>query len=779
MSIHREKAATLLKKMHLEEKVAQLVSVWFEIHDEQTITVREAIPTYNHLPNPMEAALEFGVGQLTRPYGTIANDPQKQVKVINKIQRHLVENTRLGIPAMIHEECLSGVMSVGATAFPCSLNYGSAWDTELMKKIGMAIGDELRSMGVHQGLSPVLDVSRDARWGRLEETFGEDPYLIGEMAIAYINGLQGKNRQPLATLKHFIGHSGSEGGRNHAPLHSGMNELLNTYGLPFEKVLKHTAVGGVMPAYHDIDGIPCTSNVELVVDLLKKEWGFDGLIVADYEAIAQLEKDHHVAKDPAEAAALALKAGMDIELPGFTVFKKGLIAAFERKLITMDEIDRAVMTVLAEKYRQGIFDNPYIDEEGLELSSDEHHALAVEIAQKSLVLLKNEELLPLQRGKKIALIGPLGNHPYAMYGGYTAPVHLQGSAKWEETVPKRSKTIKEALEAYAEVEFQPGCVIFESSIERSIFFPGEVEQQDGPLAKVPSTDTSRIIDAVKTAQNADVVVLVVGDLVGLFQQGTTGEGSDANTLKLPGVQEELLEAILATGKPTVVLLVSGRPYTVNSAVKRAGALVAAWLPGQGGGEAIAQTLFGEKNFSGKTTLSFPFSAGAMPYTYNHSKKSGGLPRQSAFGARYPFGFGLSYTSFTYPAAKLKTDTVDLDGEVEVLVTVKNTGAVDGEEVVQLYIHDRHASLVRPVKELKGFARVPLKAGEEKTVTFTFKTDLLSFYKNGKRILEGGEFDLFIGSSSRDIHHSFLLKVKDGVRILDFNSWNDRSHVMIT
>ncbi|MGI6437509.1 MAG: glycoside hydrolase family 3 N-terminal domain-containing protein [Sphaerochaeta sp.] len=779
MSIHREKAATLLKKMHLEEKVAQLVSVWFEIHDEQTITVREAIPTYNHLPNPMEAALEFGVGQLTRPYGTIANDPQKQVKVINKIQRHLVENTRLGIPAMIHEECLSGVMSVGATAFPCSLNYGSAWDTELMKKIGMAIGDELRSMGVHQGLSPVLDVSRDARWGRLEETFGEDPYLIGEMAIAYINGLQGKNRQPLATLKHFIGHSGSEGGRNHAPLHSGMNELLNTYGLPFEKVLKHTAVGGVMPAYHDIDGIPCTSNVELVVDLLKKEWGFDGLIVADYEAIAQLEKDHHVAKDPAEAAALALKAGMDIELPGFTVFKKGLIAAFERKLITMEEIDRAVMTVLTEKYRQGIFDNPYIDEEGLELSSDEHHALAVEIAQKSLVLLKNEELLPLQRGKKIALIGPLGNHPYAMYGGYTAPVHLQGSAKWEETVPKTSKTIKEALETYAEVEFQPGCVIFESSIERSIFFPGEVEQQDGPLAKVPSTDTSRIIDAVKTAQNADVVVLVVGDLVGLFQQGTTGEGSDANTLRLPGVQEELMEAVLATGKPTVVLLVSGRPYTVNSAVKRAGALVAAWLPGQGGGEAIAQTLFGEKNFSGKTTLSFPFSAGAMPYTYNHSKKSGGLPRQSAFGARYPFGFGLSYTSFTYPAAKLKTDTVDLDGEVEVLVTVKNTGAIDGEEVVQLYIHDRHASLVRPVKELKGFARVPLKAGEEKTVTFTFKTDLLSFYKNGKRILEGGEFDLFIGSSSRDIHHSFLLTVKDGVRILDFNSWNDRSQVMIT
>ncbi len=779
MSIHREKAATLLKKMHLEEKVAQLVSVWFEIHDEQTITVREAIPTYNHLPNPMEAALKFGVGQLTRPYGTIANDPQKQVKVINKIQRHLVENTRLGIPAMIHEECLSGVMSVGATAFPCSLNYGSAWDTELMKKIGMAIGDELRSMGVHQGLSPVLDVPRDARWGRLEETFGEDPYLIGEMAIAYINGLQGKNRQPLATLKHFIGHSGSEGGRNHAPLHSGMNELLNTYGLPFEKVLKHTAVGGVMPAYHDIDGIPCTSNVELVVDLLKKEWGFDGLIVADYEAIAQLEKDHHVAKDPAEAAALALKAGMDIELPGFTVFKKGLIAAFERKLITREEIDRAVMTVLTEKYRQGIFDNPYIDEEGLELSSDEHHALAVEIAQKSLVLLKNEELLPLQRGKKIALIGPLGNHPYAMYGGYTAPVHLQGSAKWEETVPKTSKTIKEALEAYAEVEFQPGCVIFESSIERSIFFPGEVEQQDGPLAKVPSTDTSRIIDAVKTAQNADVVVLVVGDLVGLFQQGTTGEGSDANTLRLPGVQEELMEAVLATGKPTVVLLVSGRPYTVNSAVKRAGALVAAWLPGQGGGEAIAQTLFGEKNFSGKTTLSFPFSAGAMPYTYNHSKKSGGLPRQSAFGARYPFGFGLSYTSFTYPVAKLKTDTVDLDGEVEVLVTVKNTGAVDGEEVVQLYIHDRHASLVRPVKELKGFARVPLKAGEEKTVTFTFKTDLLSFYKNGKRILEGGEFDLFIGSSSRDIHHSFLLTVKDGVRILDFNSWNDRSQVMIT
>lgn len=779
MSTHREKAATLLKKMNLEEKVAQLVAVWFEIHPDQTITVREAVPTYNPLPNPMEAALEFGIGQLTRPYGTIANDPRKQVKMINKIQRYLVEKTRLGIPAMIHEECLSGVMSVGATAFPCSLNYGSAWDPALMEKIGEVIGSELRSMGVHQGLSPVLDVSRDARWGRLEETFGEDPYLIGEMGIAYINGLQGSNHQPLATLKHFIGHSGSEGGRNHAPVHIGMNELHNIYGLPFEMVLKHTQVGGVMPAYHDIDGVPCTSNVNLVVDLLKNQWGFDGLIVADYEAVAQLEKDHHVAKDQGEAAALALKAGMDVELPGFTVFKKGLIAAFERGLVTMDEIDRAVMMVLSEKYRQGIFDHPYIDEEGLVLNTDEHHALAVEVAQKSLVLLKNEELLPLKRDQKIALIGPLADHPYAMYGGYTAAVHLQGSAKPEQTVPQKSMTIKDALEEYAEVVYQPGCMIFESAIERSIFFPGEVEQQKGPLAKIPSGDTSRIIEAVKAAQAADVVVLAVGDLVGLFQQGTTGEGSDANTLKLPGAQEELMEAVLATGKPTVVLLVSGRPYTVNAAVERAGALVATWLPGQGGGEAIAQTLFGEKNFSGKTTLSFPFSAGAMPYTYNHNKKAGGLPRQSAFGARYPFGFGLSYTSFTYPRATIKNDLVALDGEVEVTVTVKNTGDRAGDEIVQLYTHDRCASLVRPVKELKGFIRVSLESGEEKTVTFTFKTDLLSFHKNGERIVEGGEFDLFIGSSSRDIHHTLLLTVEEGVRTLTFDSWNDRSHVAIT
>jgi len=762
--------------MTLEEKVAQLVSVWFEIHPDQSITVREAVPTYNHLPNPMEAALEFGVGQLTRPYGTIANDPRKQVRVINKIQHHLVNNTRLGIPAMIHEECLSGVMSVGATAFGCALTYGSAWDLELMKKIGEAIGSELRSMGVHQGLSPVLDVSRDARWGRLEETFGEDPYLAGEMAIAYITGLQGKNRQPLATLKHFLGHSGSEGGRNHAPVHVGPNELRNIYGLPFEMVVKNTTVGGVMPAYHDLDGVPCTSNKELVVDLLKGQWGFSGLIVADYEAVAQLEKDHHVAKDQAEAAALALKAGMDIELPGFTVFKKGLVSAFKRGLITMDEIDRAVLMVLTEKYRQGIFEKPYIPEDGLILNTDEHHSLAVEVAQKSLVLLKNDGLLPLQKEQKIALIGPLADHPYAMYGGYTAAVHLQGSAKPEQTVPARSKTIKTALEAYGNIEYQPGCMIFESAIERSIFFPGEAEGHEGSIAKTISSDTSRIGDAIKLAKDSDVVILALGDLVGLFQQGTTGEGSDANTLRLPGVQEELLEAILATGKPTVVLLVSGRPYTLNSAAEQAGAIVATWLPGQGGGEAIAQTLFGEKNFSGKTTLSFPFSAGAMPYAYNHHKKAGGLPKQLGFGARYPFGHGLSYTTFAYEEPKLANEHVALDGDVEVTLKVKNTGSVAGDEVVQLYIHDRHASLVRPVKELKAFARVSLAVGEEKEVRFRFKTDLLSFVKNGKRIVEGGEFDLYLASSSEDIRCTLLLTIEEGVRELDVHTWKDRPTV---
>lgn len=754
MQQNRERAVELLKKMTIEEKVAQLVSAWLEIDLDGTFAVREYGAKESLKGDLHKQVLGKGIGQLTRPYGTMANDAHLQSKAINKIQRYLVKETRLGIPAMLHEECLTGAMVKGATVFPSALNYGSTWDPQLVVQVSKAIGEELRSLGIHQGLAPVLDVARDARWGRLEETFSEDPYLCGMMGISYVKGLQGTKRTPLATLKHFVGHSYGEGARNHAPVHIGPRELLNTFALPFEMVVKHAHPGSVMPAYHDIDGIPCTSNKALVTDLLKKQWGFDGLVVGDYEAVVQLLYDHRVASDMAEAAALAFNAGMDIELPGFTVFKEGLIEALYRGLVSDKALDDAVLRVLEEKYRQGLFEQPYIQEDAIDLNSEKNHKLAVKVAEASMVLLKNEGLLPLKSGKRIALVGPLADHPYAMFGGYSPPVHLQGSHGPEETLPSSTMTIKEALELYAkecQLTFEPGCMLYENQVERAIFFPGDVQEQDTPSSHELSKDTRRISRAVEAVQHADLAVLVVGDLAGLFQNGTVGEGSDTASLKLPGIQEELLNNVLATGKPVVVVLVSGRPYAIEEAVQKAGAILATWLPGEGGGEAVARTLVGLNNPGGKSPLSFPKTAGAMPYTYNYAKKAGGLPRQKQFGANFPFGHGLSYTSFAWDDFVLENPMVGTDGEFVFSLTVRNIGDVAGDEVVQVYIHDQMASIVRPVKELKAFARLHLEAGEKKKVTFTLPVDLFSFVgEQMQRVLECGSFDLMVGRSSEDL-----------------------------
>ncbi len=608
-------------------------------------------------------------------------------------------------------------------------------------------------MGVHQGLAPVLDVARDARWGRLEETYGEDPYLAGVMGIRYVKGLQGQKRTPLATLKHFVGHSASEGGRNHAPVHIGPTELRNTFALPFEMVVRHAHPGSVMPAYHDIDGVPCTSNRALVTDLLKQQWGFDGLVVADYEAVVQLLHDHRVASDMAEAAALAFNAGMDIELPGYTVFREGLIEALYRGLIKDDALDEAVLRVLEEKFRQGLFEHPYIKEDAITLRTEKSHALAREVAEKSLVLLKNDGSLPLKDVKSIALIGPLADHPYAMFGGYSPPIHLQGSHGPEETVPDQAKTIRSALAEVlkdTEMVFEPGCMLYENKVEKAIFFPGDVPE-DGEGAHELSKDTQGIAKAVAAASRADVTVLVVGDIAGLFRQGTVGEGSDADSLELPGVQEQLLDAVLETGKPVIVVLVSGRPYTIERAVHKASAILATWLPGEGGGEAIARTLVGLNNPGGKTTLSFPKSAGSMPYAYNHFKKAGGLKVQPQFGALYPFGHGLSYTTFNWEDFEVENPMIQCDEEIRFSLTVKNTGKVQGDEVVQVYVQDKVASIVRPVQELKAFKRVSLDAGEKKRIFFTIPADVLSFVgSDQRRVLECGTFTLQIGSSSGSI-----------------------------
>ncbi len=764
-----EQALELIHKMTLEEKASQLCSAWLEIEENGDFTVKETSFSDERLHLDRNSVLGLGIGQLTRPFGTQAKDPRVVARGVNEIQRYLIHNTRLGIPAMLHEECLTGAMVVGATIFPSSLNSASAWDIGLMKRIGSAIGKELSSLGVHQGLAPVLDVARDARWGRIEETFGEDPYLVGSMGIAYVQGMQGKNRMPIATLKHFLGHSYSEGGRNHAPVHMGMREMLNTFALPFEMVVKAAHPGAIMPAYHDIDGMPCSSSYALLTDLLQKKWGFEGLVVADYEAPAQLFNDHKVAPDLAHAAAMALHAGLDLELPSGTTYKMGLVQAVQRGLLSMEDLNRAVLNVLREKFRQGLFENPYINTGSISLNSQENHELALEAATKSLVLLKNEGMLPIPLGTKVAVIGPLADHPYAMYNGYSAPIHLQGAKGSAPTAPTKAKTIRSAIgeaSPMANIIYEPGCMLYESKVEQAIFFPGDVALTDTKPTHKLSENTSRIKNAVKAAEKADAVVLVVGDLAGLFQQGTVGEGSDVSTLVLPGVQQQLVNAILDTGKPVALVLVSGRPYDLRYAKEKAMAILCTWLPGEGGGEAIANVLFGKANPSGKTPLSFPLCAGSLPYAYNHTPKAKGLPRQQEFGFLYPFGYGLSYTDFSYDDFSVDTEQITSYGTVNICVTITNTGMIAGDEIVQLYAHDMFASIVRPVKELKGFARVSLQRGESSRVTFALSAEMLSFVADGEnRIVEPGEFEIMIGTSSENILWRHMISVTGEGRTL--------------
>ncbi|WP_320130088.1 glycoside hydrolase family 3 N-terminal domain-containing protein [uncultured Sphaerochaeta sp.] len=781
MQTNRERAVELVGKMTLEEKVAQLCAAWLEIAEDGSFSLKET-SSFQDCPK-LEGTdvLGLGIGQITRPFGTQAKDPRSIAKGVNEIQHFLVTKTRLGIPAMLHEECLTGAMVMGATIFPSSLNSASSWDIDLVERIATVIHKELSSLGIHQGLAPVLDVARDARWGRTEETFGEDPYLAGSMGIAYVKGLQGVERKPIATLKHFLGHSFSEGGRNHAPVHMGLNEMLNTFALPFEMVIKAANPGAIMPAYHDIDGQPCSSSRRLLTGLLKETWLFRGLVVADYEAPSQLFHDHRVASNLAEAAALAVHAGMDIELPGSTTFKPGLEQAIHKGILPVSELDEAVCNVLMEKFRQGLFENPYIEVENIHLNNQVSHDLAVEAATKSIVLLKNDGILPLSPTGTIAVIGPLANHPYAMYNGYSAPIHLQGLEGAENTLPLRAKTIKAAIEGLsgtATILYEPGCMIYENKIERAVFFPGDVSEEDLKNTERPSTDTSRICKAVEVAKKADVVVLVVGDIVGLFQRGTVGEGSDVSSLALPGVQQQLVTAILETGKPVILVLGSGRPYALGEFNEKTSAILATWLPGEGGGEALANLLFGKACPSGKTPLSFPRSAGALPYAYNHTPKAAGFPRQREFGALYPFGYGLSYTDFSYGDFNIDKKELSTEDEINISLTVTNIGKCAGDEIVQLYVHDSFASIVRPVKELKGFARISLQQKKKSIVTFTIPSDMLSFVFDGiNRIVEPGTFELMIGKSSADIIWRQEITVTGTTRVLPYD-WKFQTPVKI-
>lgn len=771
----------LLSRMTLEEKIAQMHAAWLFLAENGEHKIRTDRFTGASEADAVNRMLSVGLGQITRPLGTRSVEPRQGVRALNRLQKFLVEDTRLGIPVLSHEECLSGLMARDATMFPSSLAYGATWNPELIEKVGAAIGAECLSVGARQGLAPVLDVARDARWGRTEECFGEDPYLTGLLATRYVQGLQGDERQVLATLKHFAGHSLSEGGRNHAPVHLGWRELNDDFLLPFEMAVKLGNAGSVMPAYHDIDNEPLHASRHLLTEVLRHEWGFDGLIVADYVGVSLLYTHHGVAANCAEAAALSFNAGLDVELPGDDCATH-LKEALDRGLISMATIDDIVRRGLVEKMRLGLFEKPYTDEDAIALRTPAAVELAREVAEQAVTILDNKGVLPLSGSARIAVIGPTANDPLALLGDYSMPVHVINQDEVESTASV--VTLLTGLQnacGKERISFAQGCYILEERGAGTPVFPGDIsDNTDLDIASPLSTRLDLVEEAVAAAEAADIAVVCVGDLSGIFQTGTVGEGSDADTLNLPGVQQTLVDAIVATGKPVVLVLTSGRPYNLGGQESRLAAQVMAYFGGEQAGNALARVLTGAVEPSGRLTLSIPRNAGACPYFYNHKFKSAGTPVARHFGSSYPFGHGLSYTQFEYSDLELSTAKVDIDtGEIRLSITLRNVGKRAGFEVPQMYVRDTLASLVRPIKELKCFSRVQLDAGDAARVEFVIPVDMLNFTgSSGVRIVEPGEFELMVGASSGDIKLQTKVDVTGDVRTLECN-WRMESHCKVT
>lgn len=747
----------LLAKMTLDEKIAQLQSVWGNslIKKHQFFSKDKA-----------KKLLKHGIGQITRPAGETNLNLPELVEFVNQVQRFLVEETRLGIPAMFHEECLMGWQAKGATIFPQAIGLASTWEPELIETMTKTIRIQLKSINVHQGLAPVLDVARDPRWGRTEETYGEDPYLVAAMGKAYISGLQGDDLKNgiAATIKHFAGYSASQGGLNWAPAHIPAREFREVFLFPFEVAVREARVLAVMNAYHEIDGIPCVASRQLFTEILRNEWGFDGIVVSDYEAINTLCEYHRIAKDKLEAARLALEAGIDIELPEIDCYNNELKKAIYTGLISEKAISEAVFRILKIKFMLGIFEDPYIENKGKNvIDQPVHRKFALELARKSIVLLRNNgRLLPLKKNlKKIAVIGPNADNWRNLLGDYSYPTILE------------FRKIMKAKEKDIDIENLPNPTVQIVTILEGIK-SRLTDQTDILYAKgcsILGETKDGFEEAVNLAREADVAIVVVGEKSGFVPGCTCGEERDRAELNLPGVQEDLVKAVHATGTPIVLILVNGRPNTLEWISKNIPAMIEAWLPGEEGGNAIADVIFGNFNPGGKLPMTFPVKEGQIPIYYCH-KPSAQRSHcwvnyvDSTSQPLFPFGHGLSYTKFKYTRLKISSKKVSIAGKVKISVEVQNTGSVKGEEVVQLYIHDRLASVTRPVKELKGFKRITLEAGKRQQVQFELSTDLLAFYDlNMRLIVEPGEFEVMIGSSSEDIRLTGTFKVVGETRVI--------------
>ena len=711
----------LLGRMTLEEKLAQLVGFWVDEGGEVVAPMQGEMAQGG---GRLEEFTRHGLDHFTRVYGTRPVDPAERAAWLQAEQRRLVTGTRLGIPAIVHEECLTGLAAWQAATFPTPLAWGASFDPELVEQMAGAIGRSMAGLGIHQGLAPVLDVIRDVRWGRVDECIAEDPYVVGTIGTSYVRGLQSAGIH--ATLKHFVGYSASRAGRNLAPVHAGPREIADVLLPPFEMGVIDGGVRSVMHSYAEIDGVPVAADPRLLTDLLRGRWGFDGVVVADYFGVAFLQALHGVAGDLGEAAGLALAAGVDVELPTGNAYLEPLAEKIRAGLVDEALVDRAVLRVLREKEDLGLLDATFEEPtpETIDLDTPEHRALAARLAEESVVLLANDGVLPLASPRSVAVIGPNADRAAALFGCYSFTNHVLGH---HPDVPRHLEvpTVLEALRgelAGAEVVAARGCA-------------------------VDDEDRSGFGEAVELARAAEIAVLVVGDHAGLFGRGTVGEGCDRDDLELPGVQRGLVEAVLETGTPVVLVLLTGRPYVVDWALERCAAVVQAFFPGEEGGPAIAGVLTGRVNPSGHLPVSLPSSAGAQPSSYLRPHLGAGTDTTNLDAAAVlPFGHGLSYTTFTHTDLVVASQVV-AGGMLEVSVVVTNTGERDGDDVVQLYARDVVASVTRPTAQLLGYQRVHLAAGERATVHLRVPTTRLAFSdRDMVRVVEPGAVELWVGPS---------------------------------
>ena len=738
LSIDR-RVADLLQRMTIEEKVAQMLCIWEQknaiLFDTKGMLDFEKI----------RYKLKHGIGQIARLSDTNGGlNAVEMAQLANRIQKFFVEETRLGIPVIFHEECLHGLAANEATSYPQPIGLASTFNPQLIEKIYSSIAEDTRSRGAHQALTPVLDVARDPRWGRVEETFGEDPYLIAKMGIAAVKGFQGdasfnNKKHVVATLKHFAAHGQPESGSNCGPVNVSERLLRDTFLFPFQEAIEKAGAISVMASYNEIDGVPSHANCWLLRDILRGEWNFNGYVVSDYYAITELNDraitfGHSLAKDKSEAAVLAINAGVNMETPDQDCYPN-LVRLVKEGTVDELMLDELVSALLTYKFRLGLFEDPYVDTDSIYIEDrlKNERTIALQAAHETIILLKNDgDLLPLNPETRdtLAVIGP--NADRELLGGYSG-------------VPKFYTSVLQGIKQKA----GQGCNILYS--EGCKITVGGSWKEDSVTLPDEETDMKLIAEAVKTAQKADKVILVLGG-----NEQTSREAWDVNhmgdraDLELFGMQNALLEAIVSTGKPVIVLLFNGRPNAITQLKSKAAAILECWYLGQETGDAVADVLFGNYNPAGKLPISIPRSSGHIPCYYNYKPSARRGYLHDDITSLYAFGYGLSYTKFSFNNLRLEKSTIHSGETTYALIDVTNTGKLPGEEVIQLYIRDLVSSVTRPVKELKGFEKINLQPGESTTVRLCISPEQLSF--TGIDMIhrvEPGEFAIMIGNSSRD------------------------------